>query len=123
MFVKPPDPSAEWLKLEEALDRVEPRFPPAAPSEKNPLDLDHFSLLDDIDELTEYAFPEIGFQVAVQHKLLRHYLNALRQMVAQERYDVKQKEVMALIKKKLASVEAKLVKLHDGKKQKTTSTS
>lgn len=86
----PPEPTEQWLKLEAYLDKLEPLFPPDTATETNPLGIDHFALLEKI-AAKKNTYPNV---------YVRHYLNALRQMVAAERYDLKQKQVIEQMRKK-----------------------
>lgn len=109
MFPVLPTPNDEILKLEALLDKLEPQFPPLLVTDDNPIDIDHFKLLDAIHESETGALDDV--------KLVRHYLNALRQFVAGERFSLKQKQVIDEVRKKAEVVKVKLDEVLDGNKQ------
>jgi hypothetical protein len=111
MFIhqEPPPPREEILKLEKFLDELEPGFPPANPTEDNPLDINHFDLLGWIASCA--ITNEEG------ERLTRHYLNACRQIVAAERYIAKVDSDVLKLETKAKELEERMAKLEaaDGK--------
>lgn len=107
MPVTLPQPHDEILKIEAFLDAIEPKYPPNEPTDKNPLDIDHFELLGLLGDCQGDDGESDPGAVTDVVPLTRHYLNALRQFCAGERDKAAMSKEMERLRAKIEELTPK----------------